>query len=63
MSDALEEHDKIIIIGGRNINNMRFADNIDALNEGEQELEDIVESVDKTCGRYKMDNKMDSKHR
>ena len=42
MSDALEEHDRIIIIGGRNINNLRFADDINALNEEEQELEDIV---------------------
>ena len=61
--DALEEHDRKIIIGGRNITNLRFTDDIGALNEEEQELEDIVESLDKTCGRYKVDNKMDNKHR
>ena len=33
MSDALEEHDGKVSIGGRNINNLRFADNIDALAE------------------------------
>ena len=49
MSDALEEHDKKVSIGGRNIANMRFADDIDALAEEEQELE----ALDKTYTRYK----------
>ena len=30
MSDALEEHDGKVSIGGRNITNLRFADDIDA---------------------------------
>ena len=34
---------------------MRFADDIDALTEEEQELEALVESLDKTCTRYKME--------
>ena len=55
MSDALEEHDGKISIGGRNITNLRFADDIDALAEEEQELEALVESLDKTCTRYKME--------
>ena len=55
MSDALEEHDGKVSIGGRNITNLRFADDIDALAEEEQELEALVESVDKTCTRYKME--------
>ena len=55
MSDALEEHDGNVSIGGRNITNLRFADNIDALAEEEQELEALVESLDKTCSRYKME--------
>ena len=54
MSDALEEHDGKVSIGGRNITNLRFADDIDALAEEEQELEALVESLDKTCTRYKM---------
>ena len=55
MSDALEEHDRKVSISGRNISNLRFADDIDALAEEEQELEALVESVDKTCTRYKME--------
>ena len=54
MSDALEEHGKVSI-GGRNITNLRFADDIDALAEEEQELEALVESFDKTCTRYKVE--------
>ena len=34
---------------------MRFADNIDGLAEEEQELEGLVESLDRTCARYKME--------
>ena len=55
MSDALEEHDGKVSIGGRNVTNLRFADDIDALAEEEQELEALVESLDKTCTRYKME--------
>ena len=55
MSDALEEHDGKVSIGGRNITNLRFADDIGALAEEEQELEALVESLDKTCTRYKME--------
>ena len=55
MSDALEEHDGKVSIGGRNIANLRFADDIDALAEEEQELEALVESLYKTCTRYKME--------
>ena len=52
MYDALEEHDKVSI-GGRNITNLRFAN--DALAEEEQELEALVESLYKTCTRYKFE--------
>ena len=55
MSDALEEHDGKVSIGGRNITNLGFAHDIDALAEEEQELEALVESLDKTCTRYKME--------
>ena len=55
MSDALEEHDGKVSIGGRNITNLRFAADKDALAEEEQELEALVESLDKTCTRYKME--------
>ena len=55
MSDPMEEYDGKVSIGGRNITNLRFADDIDALPEEEQELEALVESLDKTCTRYKME--------
>ena len=52
MSDALEQQDGKVSVGGRNIANLRFAD---ALAVEEQELEALVESLDKTCTRYKME--------
>ena len=51
MSDALEEHDGKVNICGRKITNLRFADDIAALAEEEQEIEALVESPDKTCTR------------
>ena len=55
MSDALEEHDGKVSIGGRNITNLRFVDDIDALAEEELELEVLVENLDKICIRFKME--------
>ena len=55
MSDAVEEHGRKISVGGRNIIKLRFADDIDALTEEEQDLETLVESLDITCTRYKME--------
>ena len=55
MPDALEEHDGKVSMGGRNILNLQFADDIDALAGEDQEIEAIVESIDKTCTRYKME--------
>ena len=55
MSDAPEEHNGKVSVGSRNITNLRFADDIDAVAEKEQELEALVESCDTTCTRYKME--------
>ena len=55
MSDALEEHDGKVSIGGRNITNLWFPDDIDAVAAEEQELQALVESLDKPCTRYKME--------
>ena len=55
MCDALAEHDRIVSKGGRNITNLRFADDIDALAKKEQEQEALVERLDKTCTSYKME--------
>ena len=54
-SRTLEEHDGKVSIGGKNIANLLFADDIDALAEVEQKLRALVESLGKTCTRYKME--------
>ena len=51
----LEDHNGKVSIGRRNITNLRFANDIDALAEEEQELEALVECLDKTCTRYRME--------
>ena len=47
MYDALEELDENVSKGGRNITNLRFAD--EDVAEKEQKLEALIESLDKTC--------------
>ena len=42
------------LAGGRNITNLRVDDDTDALAKEEQELEALVESLDKICTRCKM---------
>ena len=44
MTDALEDHDGTVSIGGRTITNLRFADDIDSLAGEEEELTSLVES-------------------
>ena len=55
MSDALEEHDGKISISSRNIINLQFTEDIDAIAEEKQEQETLVESLNKTCTWYKME--------
>ena len=50
-----DENEGNISIGYRNIINLRFANDIDALAEKEHELEVLVESLDKTCTKYQME--------
>ena len=52
MTDALEEHNGKVSIGGRNITNLQFADDMGALAEEEHELEILVESLGKAYTRY-----------
>ena len=47
MTDALEDHEGTVSIGGRTITNLRFADDIDDLAREEEELAIIVENLDK----------------
>ena len=46
MTDALEDHEGTVSIGGRTITNLRFADDINGLAR-EEELANLVESLDK----------------
>ena len=55
MSDALEEHDRKISISSKNIINLQFAEDIDAMAEEKQKQETPVESLNKTCTWYKME--------
>ena len=63
MPDALEDQDGMVSIGGRNITNLRFADNIDALPEKEQELKALVENLVKCCTRYLIKISAENKQR
>ena len=54
MTDALNDHEGTVIIGGRNITNLRFADDIDDLAGKEEELADLVERLDKTSTAFGM---------
>ena len=47
MTDALEDHEGTVSIGGRTITNLRFADDIDGLAGEEEELTNLVECLEK----------------
>ena len=47
MTDALEDHEGTVSIGGRTTTNLRFADDIDGLAGEEEELANLVERLDK----------------
>ena len=55
MTDALENHQGTVSIGGRTITNLRFADDIDGLAGDEQELVNLVERIEKTSTSYGME--------
>ena len=46
MTDALEDHEGTVSIGGRTIANLRFTDDIDCVAE-EEEVAKLVECLDK----------------
>ena len=47
MTDALEDHESTVGIGGRAITYLRFSDDIDGLAGEEQELAKLAERLDK----------------
>ena len=55
MTDALENHEGTVKIGGRTITNLRFADDIDGLAGKKEELENLVKKVETTSTAYGME--------
>ena len=55
MTDALEGHEGIVSIGGRAITKFRFADDINGLAGGEEELAKLVEHLNKASTAYGME--------
>ena len=55
MTNALEDHEGTVSIGGRTITNLRFADDIDGLAGEEEELANLVERLDKASTAYGME--------
>ena len=55
MTDAPEDHQETVSIGGRTITKLRFADDIDGLAGKEEELASLVDRVDKTSAAFGME--------
>ena len=55
MTDALDDQEGSVSIGGRTITNLRFADDIDGLAGEEEELAKLVECLDKASTAYGME--------
>ena len=55
MTDASEDHEGTVSIGGRTVTNLRFADDIDGLAGEEEELANLVECLDKAYTAYGME--------
>ena len=55
MTDALEDHEGTVSIGGRTITDLHFADDIDGLAGEEEELANLVEHRDKASTVYGME--------
>ena len=55
MTEALENNCGTVSIGGHNITNLHFADNIDGLAGSEDKLATIVKNLDETSSRFDME--------
>ena len=54
MTNAIDDHEGTVSIGGRTMTNLRFADDIDGL-PGEEELANLAERLDKVSTAYGME--------
>ena len=52
MTDALEDHEGTVSIGGRTVTNLHFAEDIDGLAGEEQELAKLAEHLDRASTAY-----------
>ena len=55
MTDALEDHEGTVSIGGRTFTNLHFTDDIDGIAGEEKELANLVERLDKASTAYGME--------
>ena len=55
MTDAFEDHEGTVSIGGRSNTNLCFADDIDGLAGEEEELAKLVQRLDKASTAYGME--------
>ena len=55
MTDALEDHEGTVSIGGRTIISLRFADDIVGMAGEEEELAKLIERLDKASTAYGME--------
>ena len=55
MTDALEDHEGTVSIGGRTITNLRFADDVDGLAGEAEEMSKLVARLDKAPTAYGME--------
>ena len=49
MTDALNDHESTVSIGGRTVSNLRFADDIDGLAGSEHELSELIRKLNDSC--------------
>ena len=54
MSEALQTFNETVSVGGRNISNLRFADDINLMAGSRKELGELTELVDTTSAAYGM---------
>ena len=55
MTDALEDHEGTVSIGGGTVTNLRFIDDVDGLAGEEEELAKLVECLNKASTAYGME--------
>jgi len=55
MTEALESFEGNVRIGGRSINNLRFADDIDLIAGSMTELAELTEQLEKSASAFGMD--------